>query len=428
MDVIKKIILGSLLVFLTNACSSGSDSDGDINGTFNAADCNARQVPNQKLVSWKDGHISLEQVDDQFDQYMSEHEDEIERVEDNYQIETPSTPDVTAVLKLSARSFQADWGVRQIKASSLWDRNIYGQGVIVAVIDSGIDPRHPDINASLYNNPNEVLNGRDDDGNGLVDDIHGYDFTSNSGQLGDDSGHGTHVAGIIAANHSNGNVSGVAPQSQILVYRFLSGPDGSGTIFDAISAINYAAEAGARVINASWGGNQCSTLLKQTVDRLTQQDVLFVTASGNGGADFVGDDIDVQPDFPAAFDSQTLISVGASTLSGVTAGFSNFGLVSVDLVAPGDNILSLSPGFIERPTGDYIPRYRFDSGTSMSTPFVSGAAALLMSAFPQATALEVKEAILSSVAPGPFPVMTGGQLDVEQAYEALARSHSNVLQ
>lgn len=305
-----------------------------------------------------------------------------------------------------------NWGMKTINAEPLWNKNILGNNVVVAIIDSGVDPRHPQLAQQLYSNPKEILNGIDDDGNGLIDDIHGYDFIAKSGNLTDNSGHGTHIAGIIAADHSKGQVTGVAPQAKLLVYDFF-GTGEDGTVFDAIRAIRVAAQAGAKIINASWGGPGCSSALKLEMDALVAKDVLFVTAAGNDGQN-----IDQVPSYPAAFSVVTQITVGAMTFDEFTAGFSNYGS-KVDLVAPGVNIISTFPVAII--DGVQVSQYENMAGTSMATPFVVGSAALLWSAFPQAKALDIKRALLESTRSGFYPVKTRGALDVAAAHAVLEK-------
>lgn len=302
-----------------------------------------------------------------------------------------------------------NWGMKTINASALWSKNILGSGVVVAVVDSGIDPLHVQLQSQLYTNTKETLNGVDDDGNGLIDDIHGYDFVNKSGDLFDESGHGTHISGIIAAHHTQGDITGVAPQSQLIVYDFfgksLNGSASDGSLFDAISGIRHAVQAGAKIINASWGGSSCSTTLQEEINSLASSNVLFIVAAGNEGSNLA-----IIPTYPASFDGRTQITVGAMTLDEYTAGFSNYG-TKVDIVAPGVNILSTFPG----------NKYENMAGTSMATPFVSGASALLWSAFPQAQAVDIKEAILNSVKTGFYPVKTRGSLDVSAAYSYLEK-------
>src|SRR5690606_13302582 len=157
-----------------------------------------------------------------------------------------------------------NWGMDSIQADSAWNKNALGENIIVAIIDSGLDATHPELANSLAINENEEINGLDDDGNGLIDDRFGYDFVNMSHQVVDHTGHGTHIAGVIAASHSQGSIMGVAPNVKLLPLNFI-GKGGSGDVFGAISAMKYAAIRGAKVINASWGGNSCSLELHDEI-------------------------------------------------------------------------------------------------------------------------------------------------------------------
>ena len=189
---------------------------------------------------------------------------------------------------------------------------------------------------------------------------------------------------------------------------------GSGDLPVAIRAIQYAASRGARVINASWGGTYCSQAMKETIAALEGEGVLFVAAAGNNGDGLQASGMSLEslPVFPAAIGASGQITIGASTSRDYMAGFSNFSYTLVDLVAPGSNIFSTYPG----------GGYKLESGTSMATPFVSGAAALLFGAHPTATVAQVKAALLGSVDRGPFAVASQGRLNVKAALDELART------
>jgi len=278
------------------------------------------------------------------------------------------------------------------------------QGVVVAVIDTGIDSTHPDLVNNLWTNPGEIPNNNiDDDGNGYVDDYHGYDFVNDDGDPTDDNGHGTHIAGIIAADNDNAfGTVGIAPDAQIMVLKFLD-QNSEGSTFDAIQAIEYATLMGADIINASWGGEVYSQALNDAIAAAANVGQLVVTAAGNAGTNN-----DVAPQYPASYDLDNVISVGASTASDQLASFSNYGQTSVDLVAPGDNIYSTLPN----------GQYGTLSGTSMAAPYVTGTAALLRAAYPNLSPNDLKAVILGSTDVLPEladVVASGGQLNVSQA-------------
>jgi subtilisin family serine protease len=402
MDVAYKFLIACAIALLTVNCGNSGSSGSSGANKINELDCPSAAIKNENLVRWKTGKISrlVFKNDSSRKKYLKKYANKISAVENNFRIQRPQPMGFS----LLGSGGDLNWGMKQVNAEALWNRNILGDGVVVAIIDSGIDTHHKQLSTQLYINPLEIKNGLDDDGNGLIDDINGYDFVGQSGNLTDNSGHGTHVAGVIAAEHSSGKITGLAPHSKLLVYDFF-GTNQDGTVFDAIKAIRAAVKSGARVINASWGGPSCSTSLRAEVDALADANVLFVAAAGNESLN-----IDQTPAYPAAFNSISQITVGAMTYDEYTAGFSNYGN-RVDIVAPGVNIVSTYPGnFYENMTG-----------TSMATPFVVGAAALLWSAYPQATAVEIKSALLSSAKAGYYPVKSRGSLDVQAALAILEK-------
>ena len=261
------------------------------------------------------------------------------------------------------------WGLAKIGAPAAWDHSVSTGAVVVAVIDTGVDYAHPDLAANMWRNPREVPgNGRDDDGNGFVDDVFGADFRDNDGDPRDDAGHGTHVAGIIGARGGNGvGVTGVAWITQIMALRFMSASGGYTS--DAVRAIDYAVANGAKVINASWGGTTPDPALAAAIGRARAAGAIVVVAAGNGATN-----IDAGPFYPANYARQfdNVVTVAATDRSDNLAGFSNSGAATVAVAAPGVSILSTLPN----------GRYGSMSGTSMATPFVSGAVALLWGANP----------------------------------------------
>jgi len=274
-------------------------------------------------------------------------------------------------------------------------------GVIIGIIDSGTDQRHPDLRDSLFVNPGEIPdNGLDDDGNGFVDDVTGWDFANGDNDPFDDAYHGTHVSGIAAATGDNGiGIAGVAWRARLLPVKFLAA-DGTGFSADAIHAIDYAALMGARVLNNSWGGGAFSNIMFDTIAAVGTDGVLFVAAAGNDS-----ENIDINPHYPASYNLPNVIAVAATDDKDGIATFSSYGARGVLLGAPGVGILSTLPG----------AAYGLLNGTSMAAPMVTGAAALLLSAEPGLTIPEVRARIAASARPVPAlqgKTTTGGRLDL----------------
>ncbi len=294
-----------------------------------------------------------------------------------------------------------------INAPGAWDL-VTGGEVTVAVIDTGIDQTHPDLNDNLWANPGDPPNGIDDDRNGWVDDVRGIDLANDDSDPFDDSGHGTHVAGIIGAEGNNGiGTTGVAWKARLISLKFLDA-NGEGNTADAATAIDYAVRAGARVVNASWGGPAYSYALFRAIRNAASRQVMVVAASGNEGRL-----ADSYPEYPAAFDLPNVISVAATDTSDLLLDFSNYGPRTVDLGAPGDEIYSTVP----RQTS--ASGYASFSGTSMAAPQVSGAAALYLARTPTATSQQLRDALLQSVDPLPSlagKTVSGGRLNVARMF------------
>ena len=303
------------------------------------------------------------------------------------------------------------WGMQNIRADVAWN-NANGAGVLVAVIDSGVDYTHCDLQPNIWLNPgesgldgmgnNKATNGIDDDGNGLIDDVRGWDFVENDNAPMDGAGHGTHVAGTIAALGNNAEgVIGVAYGAKLMVVRGLN-DQGGGDFTDLMNCMIYAADNGAQIINNSWGGPFTTAWGDAVVDYVHSKGVLIISAAGNDGSPTCGN-------FPA--NSENSMAVGAVEPSDVLTYYSNFG-VKTDVVAPGgdgfgppnDIVSVLAPASAEAtscsPTfpggcGSYLSL----AGTSMASPHVAGLAALVMQLHPTWTAEEVKQVLRQSVTP-----------------------------
>jgi subtilisin family serine protease len=297
--------------------------------------------------------------------------------------------------------------------------NTGSETVYVGIIDEGVMHQHEDLSANIGNNPGEIVgNSRDDDGNGYVDDVYGWDFDGNNNSTydGTQDDHGTHVAGTIGAVGGNGKgVAGVCWKVKMLTAKFL-GRNG-GTTANAIRSVDYFTGLKTRpnnklnilATNNSWGGGGYSQGLYDAIKRADEAGILFIAAAGNGGSDGIGDNNDVTKSYPSGYELNNVIAVASITSSGAKSNFSNFGATSVHIGAPGSGIWSTVPG-----RGN-TSGYTSYSGTSMATPHVSGGAALYASTHAGASAATIKNAILSSSVPTSSlsgKTVTGGRLNV----------------
>lgn len=352
--------------------------------------------------------------------------------------DNPSIPPAPAAKTGADPLLRNQWGMLDNKVTDAWKFTIGSPDMTVAVIDTGVDYTHEDLLPNLWRNSKEIAgNNIDDDNNGYVDDVIGWDFSSNdnlpydlsfdSTQVmfeGKNPGHGTHCAGNVAARGDNGvGIAGVAPNVKIMSLRFISG-DGSGTTAGAVKSIRYAVDNGAKVLSNSWGaeGEDPSEpaenkALRDAIVYAQEKGVLFVAAAGNGrqGIGFNNDN-DKAPAIPASYDFENIISVAALDSNNQLGRFSNWGFKTVDIGAPGVNVYSTMVGnrYSNYVTNSSIFNVTWD-GTSMATPHVAGAAALYWSLHPTKTWSEVKTAILTSAKKIPSlsrKVSSEGKLDV----------------
>jgi Subtilase family len=295
-----------------------------------------------------------------------------------------------------------------VDAPEAWDVTTGSADVTVGVIDTGVDYSHPDLAVNIWINEGEDCagcrsDGLDNDGNGFVDDWRGWDFLNEDNDPFDDNGHGTHVAGTIGAVGDNGRgVAGVNWNVRIIPLKFL-GANGSGDASDAVRAVLYATSVGAAVTNNSWGGDGYSQALADAIATADAQGSLFVAAAGNSFSNN-----DTSPNYPSGYELPNVVSVGATDQNDARAWFSNYGRRSVDLGAPGTNILSTQPG----------NAYAYLDGTSMAAPHVAGAAALARAEFPSATAVGLKALLFRTVDANSSlatRTATGGRLNVGSA-------------
>ena len=284
-----------------------------------------------------------------------------------------------------------DWGADLINAPEVWSEGFTGQGVVVAVLDTGVDYNHSDLSANIFTNSGEIAgDGIDNDNNGYIDDFYGWNFDSNNNNTLDVHSHGTHVAGTIAALNNGFGVTGIAHNAQIMPVKVL-GDDGSGSYESVANGIRYAADNGAQVINMSLGGDTDNSLLRSAVEYAASKGVIVVMAAGNDG------DSTTMGHYPAAYATDWGIAVGAVDQNSSMAYFSNrSGIFPLTYVtAPGVSVYSTVPN----------NSYDSKSGTSMATPHVAGVVALMLSANPELTESEVYE-ILTSTAESNYPDST----------------------
>lgn len=289
-----------------------------------------------------------------------------------------------------------------IDAPEAWEVATGSSEIVVAVIDTGVDYNHPDLNDNMWVNTGEIPgNNLDDDGNGYIDDIYGYDFVNNDGDPLDDHYHGTHCAGTIGAEGDNAvGVVGVCWDVRIMALKFLDS-NGSGSTANAIASIEYAMQMGAKVLSNSWGGDGYDQALKDAIDAAGVLGIPFVAAAGNDGTNN-----DSTPHYPSNYDSENIISVVSSDHDDARSSFSNYGVVSTDLAAPGSSVLSCRPG----------GTYQYLNGTSMATPHVAGACALMLSVNPGLTSAEIKQILVDTVDPTlPGTCASGGRLNLANA-------------
>ncbi len=338
---------------------------------------------------------------------------DVESIEVDAKVKAFFDPNDTAYPEQYALS-----GTYGIRAPLAWDITRGSTRKLVAIIDSGIDFTHEDLQETIWTNPGEVAsNGIDDDANGYIDDIRGYDFGSDLGDSDptDENGHGTHVAGIIAATGNNAlGVIGVAWNTAVIPVKCLD-DQGDGYISYLVHALDYVATLKDQgypiaVVNMSLGTNEPSDALNRAVARVAARGIILVAAAGNNS----GQNNDKVPSFPANSDSANVISVAATTASGALASFSNYGPTTVDIGAPGQRILSTVPPLIKGASYEYI------DGTSMAAPVVSGVVALIAAANPAASSALIRDILLSTAKPLSSlkgKVVSSGMVD---AYSAAA--------
>ncbi len=388
-----KIVRLILISALVAGCENPEPNSLKFSNKTDDPACRDSAIENEYVIMYKSGQLKVvvaHSKQELIDKHITPEFDDIEVVDQNIQLSAPTVASI-----FTSASASETWGQEDISAQNAWDQGYMGQDITVAVIDSGVNVNHPSLKNQIALNSGELgvdssgndrrFNGIDDDSNGLIDDYQGYNFASLTPDNIENTGHGTHVAGIIASEHTSfggESVLGVAPRAKILPIDFIDG-DAGGTIVTASHSIDYVltmrAQHNIKVVNASWGGPMCSTILENKIAELLSNEILFVAAAGNDNLN-----IDFSKQYPASYKLENIITVGSvSTFLGMSS-FTNYGDESVDLFAPGEQIYS----------SIFNNQFAKMDGTSMATPFVSGAAAVLWSKDPQASVSDIKQALL----------------------------------
>ncbi|MGI9495313.1 MAG: Ig-like domain-containing protein [Mariniblastus sp.] len=351
--------------------------------------------------------IAGQSIPDLIDYYNSL--DAVEFAEPNYLMESTAVP--------NDQYYGYQWGPPNINAESAWDTRTDSSSIIVGVIDSGVQYDHPDLQPNIWTNSGEIAgNGIDDDNNGYVDDFYGYDFDNDDSDPMDDNGHGTHVAGTIGAQGNNSfGVAGVGWDASLMSLKVIGG----GSNADVARAIDYATDNGAKITNNSYGyaGTNVggSSVMSAAIGRAKDAGVLYVVAAGNSRTGIPASDMDGSfNSWPAEYSKihDNVITVGAIDESGAFASYSHWGDESVQIAAPGTTIASTYTN----------NGYVYLSGTSMASPHVAGAAALLWAERPEMSYLEIKDAILNNTRADHLNLVTNGVLDLGLAMTAITSS------
>lgn len=376
--------LSLISCFFIFSCSNSKTNETVFpNEAFEA--CAAATIKNQFIVGWEDGTYSIEKD-------SSEENFRKNFIENNLQKIRHVDRDVRIRLKplnteysVAQQATDLRWQVDQIHARDVWNQGFQGENIIVGIVDGMVDVQH-----------NQIKNN--------VIYFQQFNSEKNNPNL---NKHGSHVAGIIVADPLLGPVSGIAPKAKVAAGQFINN-DGAGSVGEAILAMNAVVNVGARIVNLSWGGAPCVDNLRETMLNLSSRGILVITAAGNEASNS-----DISPTYPASFMALNQINVAATGFNDLLTSFSNRGHKTVQVAAPGQSIYSTTPD----------NTIQAMDGTSMAAPVVSGAAALLMSAVPEANAQQVKQALMRTVdVPGQYlETATGGRINVQNALTELKR-------
>ncbi len=416
---------------------SSNLDETEVNNLQQSLGVNSLNTFNSGAMHWQLAGTTIIENDtlvglEEFVAYHQNHPD-FEYIEPNYFVSLSDLND--APPQPNDPSFQQLWPLHNtgqtggtpdadIDALEAWNESKGDSSIVVGVIDSGVDWRHPDLIDNIWQNLGEdadgdghVLewngsqwvfdpgdeNGIDDDGNGFADDYVGWDFTNNDNNPMDDYGHGTHISGTIAARGNNSiGITGVSWYAQIMALKFTDSK-GNGSTTNAIKALQYALDMNAHLTNNSWGNPEASEALYAAIQKANEENQLFITAAGNNEIN-----IENKAYYPVSFDLDNIIGVAATDASDQLASFSNYGAKSVDITAPGVGIYSTFPS----------NSYASLEGTSMATPHIAGACALIWSVYPNYSAIEVKNKLLNGVDKLPQleeKCLSGGRLNLAKS-------------
>ena len=418
----KKKLYACFLILISLAIAS-CDRSNKTEGVFIQSDSNAceeQKIPNEFIVKWKSGKITkINNMNQNYfvNTFLQENLGEIEKSEPNYKLRLK--PRSLSTLNSCGSS---QWHLNETSPQLFWNKEHFGEGITIAITDSGLDLNNEQLLQSIALNPGEnglddegndkSENGIDDDGNGYIDDSVGLDLIENDTLPDDNFGHGTAVASTIIYDGQDDiksvDLRGVAPKVKIIPIKFID--DENGSTETAIKAIQYAVSRKADIINASWGGHDCSSIMPDFLQTIEQEETLFVVAAGNGHPlQGFGLDIDnltsLPPIYPASTNLKNQITVGSISLaSKKRSSFSNYGVNSVELFAPGDDILTLG----------LDSTVQCIKGTSFSAPIVAGALALIMNAYPDRNHLQIKQTLLDHTRKDEsYKNLTSGSLSLE---------------
>ncbi len=380
MNIFQKSVVLVLGLVSFSSCSDNKTTES-VFPEQASLECRNSTLSKRYIVKWEDGTYSIEHAESDNDlreNFISQKINQIKHIDRDIYIQTKQSNS-----EITEQAAPTNWGPEKIDADLVWAQGFRGQNIIVGVVDGFVDKSH----AQLSGNVISAVQ---------------YNQEINNPQLNQ---HGTHVTGIIAANPKFGPISGVAPEVKVVSGQFL-GNEGGGSLGEGIMAMNAVAAKGARVINLSWGGAPCADNLRAAMQDLSNNGHLLITASGNEGINS-----DYTATYPAAFNLLTQINVAATTIDDFLIYFSNRGIKTVQLAAPGVDIVSTVPG----------NSYKSMDGTSMAAPMVTGSAALIWSAYPNATAQQIRTALLSSVdiPTNQLQVSTRGRLNVKKSLDTL---------